>query len=414
MSLFTALFGAKNPLEKLHKAVTRGAWSEAIALSADVDRGKLTTEEIQDLEKLLARAGDALAELNLTEAEACLRSGDLSRAREHLQLALQHGRSETLLAKARTLSAVPVPEAASPAASECGGGCCPSATPSPAAAVNHDDFDPHTRLELLLASYPKDVVQRYLSLDEQMITAILAAHGDEEIAGALALLEKIPQEQRDDLYWFERGALAARHGHAAEARLEFEQALAINPGHDLARESLIDLLLSTKDDGAAQSYLECDAARRIPGGYYASRLGIILFRQGQRAEALQSFSAAIAAGCRDEFILDWAARLHEEDGNLDQAEQVLLLIPSGGCGSAGSLALAEFRLRQRRALNKALETFQAHARHDSGNPYWALRLGQIYLLTNRSKEGRSLLEAFLAASTEEHLRAEALAALGGS
>lgn len=411
MAFLAGLFGPKSPLDGVRRAIARSAWSEALGRATTIDSANLPAAERDELERLLSQAGDALALLNLNEAEACLRAGDRPRALEHLQLALEHGRSEALRQQAVVLATPPV--AAPPDQSSCTGGCCPPAgVARPDPADVDAAFDHRTRLELLLASYPEPWQRRYLSLSEQMIAVVLAAH-EEPAATALPRFDAVPEAERDELYWFERGVLLAHGGERPAAIRDLQCALRLAPEHALAREMLVDLLLEAGDDAAAQACLDSRESHSLPTGFRAARLGLLALRRDGADAALPLFVQAVGEGCRDASLLTLLARLLEEQGDLPRADGYLQLLPqSGGCGGgSANLPLAEFRLRHRRELKAVLESFRTLARHDPQNPYWALRLGQTYLALNRPGEGRPLLEAFLAASADAELLAQARNAL---
>lgn len=415
MAFIARLFGSRSPIDGVRKAVTRSSWSEAIARAEEINRAPLLAEEEEELDRLLVQAGDALAHLNLAEADACLRSGDKQRAQEHLELAIRHGRSQAMLDRAQALaSSSVIRETGSTLAPQeengpCTSGCCPPAGTT-LSVGNTGDFDTATRLELLLSAYPDEILPRYLALNEQMATVVLAAHEDDQ-NNALQQFDSISEQDRDDLYWFERGLLLLRNGRTQEARQDLERVLAAEPSHRMARENLVDLLLGTGDLDAALSHLETPEGHELPSGFRPARLALLAVQRVEYGEALDQSLRAVGAGCRDENIILIAAQLLEERGELTEAERHLLLLPSLGCSGPGNLPLAEFRLRNNKDLGKALDTFRGFARHDPTNPFWALRLGQTYLALRQIHDARPLLEAFLVSSADETLISQARAAL---
>lgn len=410
MAFLSGLFGSKTPqssLAALRRAVEKSAWADAIAQANDIDAANLSAVDAAEMEQLRTKAADALAQLNLDEARACLNIGDHERAQEHVSLALFHGRDQELLESARNLLAAPTPVRQLTENSCLDKNCCSVAEPR---YDSVDDFDTRTRLELLLAAYPDNLRDRYLNLDDRFIEAILLAHEGSSDA-AFQILDALPDDVRDDLFWFERGSLLARLGRTHTACQDLDRCLSLNLEHQLAREILIELLVDSGDYPAAQHYLNTPEGHVLPNGFRSARLALIANVHGDMEQSLAFSLSAIEQGCRDENVLLNASRLSEERGLLAEAERILHLLPAtGGCSGSGNLPLAEFRLRHRKDLDKALDTFRALARHDQTNPFWALRLGQTYLALQRNKEARPLLEVYLAAGTDEKLLLEARSA----
>ncbi|MRR32160.1 tetratricopeptide repeat protein [bacterium] len=102
-------------------------------------------------------------------------------------------------------------------------------------------------------------------------------------------------------------------------------------------------------------------------------------------------------------MIEVAARLHEENGTLDAAERLLSLLSDGHCAGGVNLPLAEFRLRHRRQVEKALDAFRSAAAHDPENPHWGLRIAQSYFLLGRKREGQELLDAVVHAAGDKPL-----------
>jgi len=405
MSFLRKIFGGGDPLQRLRRTLEERRWADALAFGRGIDRSVLGPDACAELDTLLAAAGDGLARLNLTEGEACQRAGDASRAAEHFALAAEQACSADL--RQHALNAAdgmrpavsPAPQASAAPGCSSHVGCTTSCGEQPATSPeNKTDghaFDPHTRLELLLSSYPEAWAARYLALQGPLLEAFLLAHeerGDE----ALAAFQAAPEETRDDLFYFERGALRARLGHIPDATADLEKAIKLNPDHLLAMEALVQLEMATGNLAAAGSRLEQMLARRLAPGFCHAMLAQIGARRGEGDKAVEHGLQALAAGHADTETLLLVAHLLEQGGRQGDAERVLMQLPGGGCSGGPALPLAEFWLRHGKNLDKALEAFKGALRQEPSNPRWLLRVAEVYLARGWKKEGEHILCKLLA------------------
>lgn len=397
MSFLKKLFGSGDSLTGVRRAHAQALWADTLALGEGVDRNALDPAARQELDDILFAAGDALAELNLGEGDACLRAGDSARAREHFRLAAAQARSEELAAEARNRLQMP---ASPPASLDLGsltpacGGHCQGAAAAEAKAEQTEELDRGTRLELMVASYPAELAARYGRIEGPLLEALLLAH-DGRDAEALARFDQVPPAQRDDLFFFERGALLAREGNFPEATADLEQALVDCPTNRLALETLVDIELNLDED-KAEGRLRRMLSEGLAPAFAHGRLAFLLARRDRHEEALDQAMQALQGGADIDTIL-LTAGLLEKAGRVTEAEALLLRVPSGGCGGVTtSLPLAEFWLRHQKNLDRVLDAFTGALRHD-GNPRWRLRIAQVYLLRGWRKEARQLLEQIVSA-----------------
>jgi tetratricopeptide (TPR) repeat protein len=394
MSFFSKLFSSRHPLDSLRKAVQQHRWAEALIEGELVPRQSMQADEISELDQLVAAAGDALAEMNIGEGEAFLRAGDTARAREHFTLASSQARHPRLLEKARELLSSPA--GGIPSLPIAAAACCPTGCSGEAAVRENqrpaDDLDAHTHLDLLLCSYPNEIADRYASLTGAFLQAFLFAH-EGKIEEALEYFEMVPDEERNDLFFFERGSLLARSGGDAAAIADLERALAINPHLDLASQTLVNLDLALGRLQAAETHLQRMLLEGMNLSFANGRLAAVHAGRGENTLALEHALQALEYGADLEtFAL--AAALLEQAGRLAEAEACLSHLSTSGCGGM-NLPLAEFWLRQQKNLEKALETFKKALRQEPGNPRWKVRIAQAYLACGWHKEGTPLLQQAL-------------------
>ncbi len=392
MSFFSRLFGNSDPLDSLRRARNRGAWADLLARGEEIDPEKLDPAGKQELASLLSNAGDALAQINLEEMEACLRAGDTARAAEHLSLATEKARSDAMRQRVAGCSlptggvSTVIPAVATPAAAGCAGSC--SSGHAASAQEIEDDLDDDTRLELILSSYPPAWRERYLGMGGLLRSAFFLSHEGEE-KGALKSFDSVPDAERDDLFFFERGALLARMGDGNRALEDLQKAIVLNPDHLLAHKALIDLELAAGKTASAESRLRALLSNPEGEVFCHGRLCAIEANRNNPGRAIEHGLLAAPGG--DPQVLLMTASLLEKAGRLGEAEALLSRLPGGGCSGA-NLALAEFWVRHSLHPDKALSAFKGALRHDPGNSRWLLRIAQIYNARGWRKDAVPLLE----------------------
>lgn len=404
MSFFSKLFGNKDPLEQLRRSVNQKRWADALIFGEQLSPDQLPATAVADLNTLLETAGDALAQMNLEEAEACRRGGDHERAAEHFQLASQQARGKALQQRIEASRQGGEPAenpSQAPLASghDCHSGCASSCAPAAGQSsqpTEVPDLDALTRWELMLATFHPELAARYADRCESFQLAVLAAHeGDDQ--SALKLFEQIPTGDRNDLYYFERGSLHAHNNQLPAARQDFAKAIELNPNLLLPLDALITLEVENGWEQEAEQRLQQLLDKGAAPLFCLERLALLRYRKGDVSAAAAFGDQALALGSQDHQTILLMAQLQEKSGDLNGAEAILARLQGGGgCGGgSGPVALAEFWLRHNRNLDKALESFKAAFRQEADNPRWALRIGQVYLAKGWKKEGLPLLRAAL-------------------
>ena len=393
MGLLSRFFAPKDPLEHLRRLARDERWADLLRQGDEPEEG-LSPEARTEWLSLVTEAGDRLAELNLAEGVACLQIGDLERALEHFQLAAELGRSPALCATAqKRLAELSAPAVANSstkthASSCCGSGCATTASSSVEEAAMPD---PETCLELVLANYPPDLADRYRRTGPAFRLAFLAAH-DGRDGEALAGFDALAAEERDDLFFFERGALQARMGNVAAGRRDLEQAVVINPAHPLAYETLVRLDFLENRPQEAEARLQRMLAANLTPAFCHGCLARLRAAEGNLEAALGHGEKALGEGPADMEVLLLTANLYERAGRFVEAEGLLKRLPSSGCGGAPHVLLAEFWLRRGQFLKTALESFRAEVSRAPANPRWPLRLAQACADLGRFEDGRPWLE----------------------
>lgn len=400
MSLFKSLFGKRDPLAEIEKLHARGEWAALLSAIRGLDRQAVPESELLRIDARAAEAGDRLAALNLAEGEGELRLGNRLKAREHLQLAREQARSPELRGRIEGLlneaQGAPVAAATSTpgahGAHGCGGGCGP--TCAPAAPAAEEELAAEERLELLLATLPPELAERYATAGEAFLQGWLAAQeGDDR--RALQFFAAVPAGERGPLWQAESGAVLARAGRVAEAENCLRAALAAMPGLFTAFDALVTLLAVSGRQADLDALLRRSLEEGRFPGYCWTRIARLEGRRGNLEGAVAACHAALAAGDADPETLALCAGLLEQGGDFPAAEALLARLPAGGCGGGAHPMLAEFWLRRGKNLDRALESFKGALRSERENPRWALRIAQVYLARGWKREAAKQVESLL-------------------
>jgi tetratricopeptide (TPR) repeat protein len=414
MSFLKKMFGKKDPVDEMRQLHNRQDWAGLLSVAKGLDRNTLGKELLTEITDWEDEAGDALATINLEEGFWAQKSGNLLRAREDYQLAIEQARSAELRERVeQALAALDRGEQPPEAAKKDDGpalhaGCNSSCTTEsgPAVEPQEMDLDEEARLELLLATMPKELAERYLSAGMEFRQAWLAAQDGEE-QEALELLGQVPEAERNALFLFERGALMARSGQHKNARQDLLAALTTEPNLFQAFDVLVDVLVSTgRIDELEKSLKQNLAAERFVG-YCWARLAELHAQRGKLEPALAAGLKALDEGIVDPGLIILCAQLLEQAERFDEAEALLMRMPSGGCGGGAHPMLAEFWLRREKNLNQALESFKGAMRQERDNPRWLLRIAQVYLAKGWRKEAAEQVERLMhQGDLPEQVRAE--------
>lgn len=412
MSFFKKIFGKKDPVDEMRLLYGRKDWAGLLVVARGVDRSTLEENLCAEINIWETEAGDSLASVNLEEGAWAHQSGNLLRAREDYQLALEQARSTALRERAKqALAALEKGERRKPeiveeeAGGHAGCGTCQTSE-APDFTEDDHDLDDEARMEVLLAALPAGLAERYSAAGESLQQAWLAVQdGDDQ--RAMALLNKVPQQERGALYLFERGTLQARNGRLKQAQEDLRSALTLEPDFFHAFAALLDCMVASKRFDAVAALLKEQIAAKKFTGYCWARLAEWHARRGETEAALAAGMQGLEQGINDAGLLTLCAQLLEEAERFDEAEALLRRLPAGGCGGGAHPLLAEYWLRRGRELNRALESFKGALRQERDNPRWLLRIAQVYLGKGWRKEAAEQIERLMQhGDLPEQLRAE--------
>lgn len=402
MSFLKKMFGKKDPVEETRKLHAQQDWAGLLSFVKTIDQSELAEETRQELETLTTTAGDALAKINIEEGQWAHKSGNFLRAREDFQLALQLASSTEIRQSAeRALEAldrgeIPVEEETNSDGPAVHAGCSSSCSSStgPDITPEESDLDEEARMELLLATLPEELAERYMNAGVEFRKAWLLAQDGEDQA-ALDLFGKVPEAERNALFLYERGALLARNDQNNKARQDLQAALTADPNLFQAFDALADVLVATGKVNDLEKVLKQNLSEERFVGYCWARLAEIHAHRREFEPALAAGMKAMDEGINDANLTLICAQILESLERFDEAEAMLMRMPGGGCGGGVHPMLAEFWLRRGQNFNQALESFKGALRQERDNPRWLLRISQVYLAKGWRKEASEQIERLM-------------------
>lgn len=400
MSFLKKIFAKKDPVDEMRQLQARQDWAGLLSATKRVDRNDLSQDIQSEISRWEKEAGDSLAAINLEEGIWAQKSGNLLRAREDYQLAIGQAQSIELRERIEQALAsldrgeLPPGAAADNGAihSSCDNSCTTAA--GPAVEPQGSDLDEEARLEILLATMPNELAERYKATGREFRKAWLAAQdGDDE--QALELLSKVPDAERNSLFLFEHGALMTRKGQFKKAHQDLQAALTAEPDLFPAFDTLVDVLTAAGHIEELEQVLKQNLASERFVGYCWGRLAELHAQRRELEPALAAGLKAVDEGIIDPGLLSLCAQLLEQAERFDEAEALLMRVPGGGCGGGAHPMLAEFWLRRGQNYDQALESFKGAMRQERDNPRWLLRIAQVYQAKGWRKEAAEQVERLM-------------------
>lgn len=349
MAFFKNLFGGKDArfyLDKGNRLLAEGRYAEARGCYDDA-LDKIGADDGSIRDEIVAgkgAAGDALAVVNLDEAERCLNEGDAVKALDHLELAREFALapevnhrvdllSRRLSAPAPTTLPAGFPEKdASCASSSCAGGSCNPAAdalsvPPPAASDGH--LSPEERFELMTAALPEDLPRRYRALGGRFAEAYLLSHdGDDEAAARILASITIPASQ--DIILYERALIRHRQEDPRECEALLRQAFRANDRNPLCCLALVDLYVGTERAEEALALLDAMIAEELLPAQALMIKGDIQEHLGLDGQALDSYAVLLESPYKKDAATKIIPIL-EKLGRGDEARQIFTQYVKGCC-----------------------------------------------------------------------------------
>lgn len=256
-------------------------------------------QDLDYLNNMISKCGNSLAEMNIFEAEAAIRSANYQKGAEYLDLSLEladdvaiREKAGKLLASIAQLSSTdnnikaPLEKhgCASCAAS-------PRQTPEPS-HVLADHLHGHEQFQLLINTLPGDLPQRYSSLGEEFAEAYLLAHSEEN-GKAINKFRELLSTGDNDIILYETAILEYKEGRAAVCESLLRKALQLNADNPVCNLSLAQLLADSGRLTEASVLLKSMMARTIMYEQSLVMLADVYSVQGDQENAINLLSSGI-------------------------------------------------------------------------------------------------------------------------
>jgi tetratricopeptide (TPR) repeat protein len=346
VAFFKNLFGGKDArsyLDKGNRLLAEGRYAEARGCYGEaLDRVGSDDGSLRDeITTGLGEAGDALAVINLEEAERYLIDGDAAKALDHLELAREFavapevclrvdGLSRRLTAAATNPHSPDSPEKDASCSSCAGGSCNPEEIlldPPPVASDGH--LSPEERFELMTAALPEDLPRRYRAMGPRFAEAYLLSH-DGDVDGSARILESITIPASQDIIFYERAVIRHRHGDTRECETLLRQAYRANDRNPLCCLALVDLYVGTDRPEEALALLDTMIAVELLPAQALMIKGDIQEHLGLDGQALDSYAILLESPYKKDAATKIIPIL-EKLGRSDEARQLFTQYVKGCC-----------------------------------------------------------------------------------
>jgi len=294
-------------------------------------------EEQNYLRTQISRASNRLAELNIAEAEAAIRSGNIQKGAEHLRLSLELADDVSIREMAETLleRSVNFNQNAGAEGKAHGSHGCSSC--SSAASPDTELQDPTAehltaaeQFQLLVNTLPGDLAQRYCQLGEKFASAYLLAH-TEKAAEALAIMKELLSSGENDIILYETALLYFRGGEPATCEKLLNRALEINSANPLCYLGLAQLYVDSQRYGEAVALLGTMRDREILPDQSLMMLGDVHTLQGDLDRAIEIFTATLTSPALKKVSAERLVRILGTLGREEEAAYLFKTYLKGCC-----------------------------------------------------------------------------------
>lgn len=247
----------------------------------------------------ISEINNALAEVNLREAECCISTGNNKKAAEHLHMVIELAEDVMLREKAEKLEAELGSRNDSHNLNN-NNNSCSGCKPAPVetSKTSEDGIHAETHLsldekfELLINTLPAPLPERYAALGKEFAYAYVSIH-DGDDAQALEILDQLHTAQENDIIWYERALISFRLNDSATCEELLKKAIDLNPHNPLCYIALVQLLVDAQRAGEAIPLLESMIASNLLPGQAHVILGDVYTELGEAESAIQVLSKGL-------------------------------------------------------------------------------------------------------------------------
>lgn len=251
----------------------------------------------------ISQSGNRLAEMNITEAEAAIRGGDVKKGQDHVSLALGLADDVTIREKAEMLLRQQPEEGVVKShdhkrSGHHGSHGCSSCSSSHGGGGS--DFTPdlpehmqsEEQFQLLIHTLPGNLPKRYEALGEKFAKAYLLAHSD-DLKSALALYKELLSLGENDILLCEIALLEYRLGIPGRCESLLLRALTLDDGNPLVHLSLAQLYIDTRRFSESVPVLAGMMEREILHDQAMLMLGDVYAMMGRADEAIETYTRGL-------------------------------------------------------------------------------------------------------------------------
>ncbi len=258
--------------------------------------GDAPGESREHLHDRLCSTGNELARMNLREAAHALHRGDVLKALEHAELALEQADDEVIRGNAEDFQRQLAAEPPSAEPNTQGHSCASCSTPQHLTAatseLSTDFLSLHERFELLIQPMPGNLSERYRQMGERFAYAYIAVH-DERLDEGYRIFGELATAQQSDILDYEIALIHFQTGKFEECERHLRSAIGKNPDNALCHLGLVQLMLETGRLTESIPMLEQMIAADHLADQALIMLGDVLLAMGDQDAALERYVGAL-------------------------------------------------------------------------------------------------------------------------
>jgi tetratricopeptide (TPR) repeat protein len=294
-------------------------------------------EDLAYIQTMISRSANSLAELNIIEAEASIRSGNYDKAQENINLSLELADDVTIREKAeQLLFSINEPQSTSVAATKpAGSHTCSSCSSSHHHSPEPDSFLPdhlqsHEQFQLLVNTLPGDLPHRYMDMGEKFASAYLIAHSDNP-GKALEIFNELMLHKESDILFYEAALLYFRGGESVKCEQLLKKALAINDANPVCCLSLAQLYAESGRFDEAITLLNFMIEHQILAEQSLIMLADVHAAKGDSVNAIEILSKTLEIPALKKASAERLVGLLTAEGRADEASFIAKNYLKGCC-----------------------------------------------------------------------------------
>lgn len=294
-------------------------------------------QNISYIKTMIQKCGNSLAEMNICEAEAAIRSGSTQKAAEYLELSLELADDVYIREKAEKLTSLLIDLSSVGAnnGSPSGKHGCTSCDTSQHAIPENDPILPShlnsdEQFQLIVNTLPGDLPQRYSSLGAEFATAYLLAQA-EESDKALNKFRHLLSKGDNDIILYETALLEYKEGRISVSESLLRRALQLNTDNPVCNLSLAQLFADTGRLDDAADLLKSMMSRMIMHEQSLIMLADVYTTKGELENAITLLSSGVQMPALKKASAERLVTILSSQGRDDEAAFLIKTYLKGCC-----------------------------------------------------------------------------------